>query len=337
MLTVADAGEHVLIERIRARAHRVTEGVRLGIGDDAALITPERGRDQVLTTDTLVEDVHFKLGWSTAESVGRKAILVNLSDLAAMGAKPQALLLSLCLPPAFPLSAFDNLIDGIAAEADAARAVLAGGNITRSPGPLVISVTATGSVHPRRVLRRDGGRPGDELYLTGPIGAAAAGLEVLSSGPDLASLDTGLAACVGRYEAPPRRVTCGRAVAGHRAASACIDLSDGLADAVRQIARASGTGAQIRGDAVPIDDEARNWWTSGGGDALLSAIQGGEDYELLFAVPPKRRRAFLAAMTKSGIPTPARVGQLTSGRDCVLSRGESTELLPAGFEHFGRK
>ena len=336
-LTTGDAGEHSLIDRIRERAGAARPDVTLGIGDDAAVLETVRGRHDVLTTDSLVEGIHFRLDWTPARALGRKAVLVNLSDLAAMGATPRAILLSLCLPPGLPLDDFDALIDGVTAETSAAKCSLVGGNITASPGPLVINVTAVGSAHPRRVLHRSGGRPGDELYVTGAIGAAAAGLEILQAIPAAERTGGYTAACVERYQVPPNRVACGRAVAGDRAASACMDLSDGLADAIRQLARGSRTGASVVANAIPVDDAARTWWASAGADAIKKAVTGGEDYELLFAVPPKRRSAFARAMAKAGSTAITKVGLLTAAMECVITHGESAADLPNGFQHLSSK
>lgn len=329
--TVADTGESSLIARIRERAGTAGADVRIGIGDDAAVVEPVRGRSDVLTTDTLVEGVHFRRAWAPARSIGRKAVLVNLSDLAAMGATPRTLLLSLCLPASLPLSDFDALVDGVIAECEAARVALVGGNITSSPGPLVVGVTATGAVHPRRVLTRSGARAGDELYLTGTIGGAAAGLEILEAGA--AERGSGERSCVERYRTPPQRLACARSAAGNRAARACMDLSDGLADAVRQVATASGVGAVVDASALPIDPAAAAWWTNAGADPVSRALCGGEDYELLFAVPPKRRRAFVAAAKATGVPV-TRVGQLTGERELAIATGEDRKPLPSGFAHF---
>lgn len=334
MPTVADTGESSLIARIRERAGAPGTDVRIGIGDDAAVVEPVRGRSDVITTDTLVEDVHFARAWTPARSIGRKAVLVNLSDLAAMGATPRAILLSLCLPPALPLSDFDALVDGVVSECETARAALAGGNITASPGPLVVGVTAIGAVHPRRVLTRSGAHAGDELYLTGTIGAASAGLEILQAGAG--DRDSAERACVERYQTPPQRVACARSVAGNRAARACVDLSDGLADAVRQLATASQVGATIDAGALPIDPAARAWWTSAGMDAIDRSLTGGEDYELLFAVPPRRRRALLAACKAARVPV-TRVGQVTATGELTIAQGEDRKSLPPGFAHFASK
>jgi len=336
-VNVGESSETLLIQRIRDRAGATAPGITLGIGDDAAVVEPVRGRSDVITTDTLVEGVHFKREWSAARAIGRKAVLVSLSDLSAMGAAPRTVLLSLCLPASLLLDDFDALIDGVIVETHAAGAALVGGNISASPGPLVVTVTATGSVHPRRVLRRDGGSPGHSLYVTGKIGGASAGLDVLASGADRRTLAAGPAACVERYEVPPQLVAFGRMVAGYRAASACMDLSDGLADAVRQVAAASKTGASIEGSSVPIDEGAATVWEATGADPLIRAIAGGEDYELLFAVPPKRRRSFFAAATKAGGIRVTRIGELTTGSACVISQGEDVRPIPDGFKHFAAK
>lgn len=231
--TVATIGERALIARVRARTGRAPAWAVIGIGDDAAVVEPARGELDVITTDSLVEDVHFRRAWSSARSIGRKAVAINLSDLAAMGATPRSIVLSLLLPPALPLRDFDELIEGVLEEASAAGASLVGGDIARSPGPLAINITAIGSAGRRRVLTRGGGRPGDELYVTGSIGAAAAGLGLLETGTARDGLDAALAECVQRFELPAARLRCGRAVAAHRGATACMDLSDGLADASR--------------------------------------------------------------------------------------------------------
>ena len=172
------ARELALIERIRARSPRASFVV-VGIGDDAAVMEPERNALEVITTDSQVEGVHFDQTFVGAADIGHKALAVNLSDLAAMGAPPRVALLSLVLPPAWPVANVDALLDGMIALAERARISIVGGNIARSPGPLIVDVTVTGSVHRRRVLTRAGARAGDELYVTGMLGGSAAGLRML--------------------------------------------------------------------------------------------------------------------------------------------------------------
>lgn len=327
-------GERGLIERIRRRAGASPQWITLGIGDDAAVLAPERGMAQVVTTDSLLEGVHFRRDWTAPAAIGHKAMAVNLSDLAAMGAEPRAALLSLALPASLPLDDFDALVDGFLALGARHRTPLVGGNIARSPGPLMVDVTLIGSAHPRRVLRRGGGKPGDDLYVTGFAGAAAAGLARLQTAEGRATQDADALACIERYERPEARLVCGIQVARNRAASAAMDSSDGLADAVRQVAEASHTGAVIEAGAVPVHPGAAVWAAEAGLDPVSFALDGGEDYELLLAVPPRKRRAFLAITARCRGLAVTRVGRLTAEPGHWLERNGSLEPLPRGFSHF---
>jgi thiamine-monophosphate kinase len=332
-------GERELIAQIRARVPPAPSWLAVGIGDDAAVAQPERGALEILTTDALVEDVHFDRRFSSPADIGWKALAVNLSDVAAMGGTPRLALLSLALPAAMGIDDIHALIDGFLALAADARVTLAGGNITRSPGPLMVDVTVTGFARPRHVLTRAGGRPGDELYVTGAVGAATAGLRWLQARGDGNRQENqgdpaGIDACAARHRRPEPRVRAGALLGRNRAASACMDLSDGLADAVRQLADASGCGAAIDASAVPIPDAAREQLGRAGEDPVLAAIAGGDDYELLFAVP-RRARGRLATVTRQarGLPI-TRIGTLTREPPVVLLRDGVPERLPAGFVHF---
>jgi thiamine-monophosphate kinase len=345
---VSDAGERALIERIRARLPHPPPALVVGIGDDAAVAVPDRGTLQVLTTDALVEGVHFDLRFSTPSDVGYKALAVNVSDIAAMGGAPRLAMLSLMLPPDTLLQTVDGLLEGLSEIAGATGVTLAGGNITRSPGPLIVDVSVIGSVKPRKILRRSGGRVGDAVYVTGRIGMAAAGLGWLrtsvappggSHGPD----DAALAECVLRHRRPEPRARIGALLGRNRAASACMDLSDGLADAMAQVAAACGTGATIDASALPIHPAAHAWFSSQGdrpggqtpgSDPLTAVLSGGDDYELLFTVP-KRRRGRLRAVIREarGVPI-TRIGELTAGTEVVLEQNGRREPLPPGFVHF---
>jgi thiamine-monophosphate kinase len=332
--SVADLGEHGLVARLRARVPPPPPSVALSIGDDAAVLAPERGERVVLTTDSLVEDVHFRRALTPLDAVGYKALAVNLSDLAAMGAASRAALLSLALPETLLVSEFDAIVDGFLALAAATRTPLVGGNITRSPGPLVIDVTALGSARARRIVTRGGARAGDELYVTGFVGAAAAGLAILQSGAARRELDADRAACVARYERPEPRLRAGLIAARSRSVTAGIDLSDGLADGARQIATASRLGAIVEAVDVPVHPGASAWAAGEALDPLAWAIAGGEDYELLFAVPKRRTRSFLAAAKRWADLQVTRVGHLTSEPGVWLRRKGTLEPLGSGFVHF---
>jgi len=335
--TVGDLGERVLIERIRARVPAAPSWVQVGIGDDAAVVEPERNTLDVLTADTLIEGVHFERRFAPPGAIGHKALAVNLSDLAAMGAAPRAALLSLGLPPALPAADLDALIDGLLALAARFGTTLAGGNISRSPGPLIVDVMAVGSVRRRRLLVRSGARPGDAVFVSGWIGQAAAGLaSCLARG---AQAGPGAArgvpeACEARFLRPEPRVRLGLLLGRGRVASACIDLSDGLAAGLADLAQASGVGIVVDAEAIPIDDETARWFASRGLDAVEAACAGGEDYELLFTVPPERLRAFAAVQGRAGGVRCARIGTITRGRACIWRHGGTDRQLPAGFTHF---
>jgi thiamine-monophosphate kinase len=332
--SVADLGEHGLLARLRERVPPPPPSIALGIGDDAAVVVPERGEHMVLTTDSLVEDVHFRRALTPLDAVGYKALAVNLSDLAAMGAASRAALLSLALPGTLLVSEFDAIVEGFLDLARATRTPLVGGNTTRSPGPLVVDVTAIGSARARRVVTRAGARPGDELYVTGFVGAAAAGLAVLQSGAVRRDLDPDLAACVHRYERPEPRLRAGVIAARSRSVTAAIDLSDGLADGVRQIAAASRLGAIVEAADVPVHPGATVWAARESVDPLTWALSGGEDYELLFAVPKRRLRSFLAAAKRWPDLQVTRIGRMTKEPGVFLRRGDRRERLGPGFVHF---
>jgi len=336
-LTVSDLGERALVERIRARVPAPPSRVPVGIGDDAAIVEPERNTLDVLTTDTLIEGVHFERRFAPPEAIGHKALAVSLSDLAAMGAAPRAALLSLGLPPAMPVADLDALIGGLLALAARYRTALVGGNIARSPGPLIVDVTAVGSVKRRHGLVRSGARPGDTVFVSGWIGQAAAGLASCLARGAQAGPGEGRevpATCEARFLRPEPRVRLGLLLGRGRVATACIDLSDGLAAGLAALAEASRVGLVVDADAIPIDDETARWFAGQGLDALDAACAGGEDYELLFTVPPRRVRALAAVEGRAGGVRLARIGTVTRGTTLVWRRGGIDRELPAGFTHF---
>jgi thiamine-monophosphate kinase len=338
LTAVGDLSERELISRIHQRLPPAPAWMTVGVGDDAAVVEPERNRLDVLSVDALVEGVHFDRAFTPPAAIGHRALAVNLSDLAAMGATPRLCLLSRVLPAAWPLADFESAIDGLLALAAKHRMHVAGGNLARSPGPLVIDITVSGTVKRRQIATRSGARAGDELYVSGSIGAAAAGLEMLQEAAGDAGDNGG---CRSRYLYPEPRVRLGQLVARNRAASACVDLSDGLADGVHRLAEASAVGAIVEADALPIEPAARAWFAGRSSDVVTRAVTGGDDYELLLAVRPRARRRLAEAARHGGVPL-TRIGVCTEDRRVLLrcgggngSEGAATDRpLPAGYGHF---
>ncbi len=332
--TVTDLGEHALIRRIHTRVPPPPPSVILGIGDDAAVVESDRGSLSVITTDTMVEGVHFDRTLTPMDAAGGKVLTASLSDLAAMGATPRYALLSLCLPDKLLVSDVDNILDGLLALAARFKTALVGGNITRSGGALSLDVTAVGSVKRRRILTRTGTLPGDDLYVSGEIGGAATGLSWMRDGKPDQPMGVAMEDCRHRYLWPEPRVRLGTQLGRNRAARACIDLSDGLADGIRQLSQVGAVGARIDATLIPIAPGARHWSEIHDADPILEAMTGGEDYELLFTAPPSMRRRVAAAQRLAGKLAVTRIGQMTKDPALVLVHNGNPTALPAGYEHF---
>ena len=330
-MTVADLGERALLARVLSRLPRTNAAVIVGPGDDAAVLALGRNERLVVTTDAVVEGVHFLRAFSSPADIGHKALAVNLSDLAAMGATPRWALLSLVLPGSMPVSDVEELVDGLAALASRHEVSVVGGNMTRTDGALVVDVTAGGEVSPRKWTTRGGAKAGHSIYVSGTIGGAVAGLEMLRAGKTDA-------ACIARHRRPEPRVRLGIAMGRAKVARAAMDLSDGLADALKQVAFASGVGVRVDAESLPIDAGAREWWDARGIDPVIAALGGGDDYELLFAVAPKSGGALRSVSRHVADPPLTKIGVFTKDpRELVIVRAGREEALPEGFEHFAHR
>ena len=312
----APPAEFDLVERIRRRAgHRAD--VVLGIGDDAAVLDLPAGRQLVVAMDTLNEGVHFPAG-TDAAAIGWKALAVNLSDLAAMGAEPAWCTLSLVLPEA-DAAWLDGFLDGFCELAALHGVALVGGDTTR--GPLSVCVTVHGFVEPGRALRRDGARVGDDVWASGTLGDAAAALPAVLQGRDVA------ASLRMRLERPTPRIALGRALAA--IACSCIDVSDGLLADVAHIARASGVAIEIDVDALPasaalhaLDVETRR----------LCQATGGDEYELCFTAPTTARPDVEAAALASGVRI-TRIGRVVEGQGAQAVDADGRVWAPRRIGH----
>ncbi len=341
MPTLSDLGEFGLIDRLRTALGPAATHPNLveGIGDDAAVYRIGDDRALVVTTDALVEGIHFDRAMTPMERLGFKAISVNVSDVCAMNARPTLVTVALGLPPAMAVDDIDALYAGIRRACERYGCALAGGDTTQSQA-LLITVTALGEARLSDVVYRRGARVGDLVCVTGDIGAAFAGLKTLldardrlrrdpSAVPDFADRQY----VVSRQLAPIARLDAVDAFerAGVRP-SAMIDVSDGLASEAHHIARASGVGMRLFEAALPIDPEARDVATALEADAPVFALFGGEDYELLFTMSEDD----LERLPKEGLFRA--IGRVTSAVEGVVvqtAEGEEIALADAGFRHFG--
>lgn len=314
-------GEFALIERIRARARR-RDDVVLGIGDDAALLAPPLGRQLVVTADTLNDGVHFPRGTSPAD-VGWKALAVNLSDLASMGAEPAWCTLSLSLPQSDP-AWIEGFLDGFLDLAGQHGIALVGGDTTR--GPLTASVMLAGTLPAGAALLRSGARAGDDIWISGTPGDAGAGLAILQG--RLEAPGDARDELLRRFLLPEPRVALGRALRG--LASACIDVSDGLAGDLAKLCAASGAGGEIEAAQLPLSPALLA--AAGAERAVRFALASGDDYELLFTARREARTAIGMLAAGAGC---RRIGTVTAGAGVRVRGAALPRDAGHGFDHFG--
>src|ERR671910_1575045 len=297
---VRDVGEFGLIELLAASLPaevQIATSLRVGIGDDAAVWQPFPGEDVVVTTDSLVEDVHFRRDWTDWESLGHKALAVNVSDLAAMGAIPKIAVISLGLDGEERIGDLQALYSGLGALARRLRMTIAGGDIVRSPQGLILHVTAIGETSGQRVLTRSGANVGDLIGVTRTLGASAAGLRLLGLDPRDARRRAATAnLLIEAHLRPEPRVALGAALLELGATSA-MDLSDGLLGDLPKILAASGVDARLDEETIPVAAAVRALFPD---EWLDLALRGGEDYELLFTAPRRTWDAINGAVREAG-------------------------------------
>lgn len=342
--TVADVGEQDLIARLgtvlSAAAPPDKALVRVGIGDDAAVLTPSPG-SLALTCDMLVEGVHFLRGSIAAEELGHKALAVNLSDLAAMGAAADYALVSMALPGDLPVSFVEGVYRGLGRLASRWRVNIVGGDTVGSTGPVVIDVTAIGRVLPGGPFLAAAARAGDLLCVTGNLGASAAGLALSMAGRSPHLPEASAAALRRAHFSPEPRLAEAAVLAeltgpgGRRAAR---DLSDGLAVGAWLMAEASGCGVELWADRIPVSEATREAAAALGLDVLELALYGGEDYELLFTATEAELPEIEKNIPERTATMVTPIGRVTGtpGVRLVERPGRVRELPRRGFEHFPR-
>ncbi len=333
MTTIAELGEFGLIARLTAGLPQPAD-VIVGVGDDAAVL--DTGGDELIvaTCDTQVEDTHFRLRHTNPHDIGRRALAVNLSDIAAMGARPRFALISLLLPPTLDVAILDGIYAGLRAEGAQYNVALVGGNIARNAERLIIDITLLGTAMRDRLLRRDSAKPGEVVMVTGSLGSAAAGLLVLEDEQLAAEIaPESLVAVLAAYRTPTPRVAAGQWLA-QRGVTTGIDISDGLAADISHICKASGVGVNIEAESLPIRPEVVMIATLAGRQPQDLALFGGEDYELLFTVPADCADVLAQELfVATGVEATA-IGTMSEGTTLTLSQqGKPSPLRPTGWDH----
>ncbi|ULA68675.1 MAG: Thiamine-monophosphate kinase [Nitrospira sp.] len=330
--------EFDLIRRLQAQAAQPDPHVFKGIGDDTAIIKTSSTEWTLITTDLLAEGVHFDPATSSFRDIGYRAAIANLSDIAAMGGTPRFMLVSIAIPPTCSTTEIQELYRGMMQAGSPYDVRLIGGDTSASQQGLFLNITLTGVVKPRQALLRSGAREGDRLYVTGTLGDSRAGLDLLKSRqrPKLRPADARF--LLARHHRPSARIAEGQWLVKQGFAGAAIDLSDGLTGDLRHICEESAVGAEIIADALPLSPACRTYAAARRLDARQIALQGGEDYELLFTVPRSKHARFerLAGKTRFHFTC---IGSITSKRlGLRLRTGTDTTqpLSVTSYEHFLR-
>ncbi len=335
--TLESVGEFGFIDKIKAALKAKNPSVILGIGDDAAILKPSAGHEMVFTTDMLVEGRHFDFKYISAWELGAKTLAVNISDCAAMGAKPTAAVVSLGVPPNFELAFLESFYEGMKGWGGQFGVQIVGGD-TVGADQFVVNVALLGEVENGKALKRSGAKVGDALFVTGTLGDSAAGLEAIlhpsSKGKEAESL------LIKRHLTPIPRFVAGRYLSTHQAASSAIDLSDGLSSEIHHLCEASGVGIEIHEEALPLSDSLLHFCPERKLDPIEFALNGGEDYELLFTVPLTKISDVVQKMpsqTGDSVKAIGRVVPKAKGVTFITRTGQVKPLKSGGFDHFPAK
>jgi thiamine-monophosphate kinase len=326
-LRLSEIGEFGFIRGISERVG-TPEELLVGIGDDCAVTSLSPGMVLLSTSDMLVEGVHFDLAWSDPHTLGRKSLSVNLSDIAAMGGIPKFALLSVAIPPELPLEFLDRFIEGFIEQAGHFGVTLAGGDTSSSRGGFVISVTLQGEQYPELVVRRSGACAGDIICVSGTLGDSALGLDMLRKGERSG-------AAVMRHLDPVPRSDLGRCLAEASIPSSMIDVSDGLLADLGHILAQSGKGAIVTIDSLPLSSGFKLSIASSSHEYHRFPLSGGEDYELVFTLPPERLDEARSAAEASGTAVTV-IGEITTAGGILLVDSKGGHYTPetSGYDHF---
>jgi thiamine-monophosphate kinase len=333
-MKIKELGEFGLINILSRKLPDTSNMVIKGIGDDTAVVKPHAGKLMLLTTDMIIEEVHFSLRYASFESVGWKALAVNVSDIAAMGGTPSSAVVSIGIPEGMEVKQIERIYIGLSDCAREYGVDIVGGDTVKSPGGLVINIALTGWVAPDKVLYRSGAQPGDYIMVSGPLGRSVAGLYALNnflSGNDSEMIREVIAV----HLFPRARLKEGRFLAEKGLVTSMNDISDGLASEVIEICQASGAGCELYTERIPYTHGVTEIAAIAGKSPLEWALYGGEDFELVFTVCENRIDAVQAAMDKESC-LPSIVGRiLPTEEGCSLIEGTARKVLTAGgYNHF---
>ncbi len=338
---LSNIGEFELIQSLPRRFSTQGFHPTVGLGDDAAVLPLSPLQQVVISTDLLVENVHFTRKTATFYDIGYKAAAANLSDIAAMGATPTAIFVALALPPSLTYEDWQEFYRGLAIPCKRHKVQLLGGDTSSSPSALFIAITITGQVDSGHILTRQGAKAGDHIYVSGTLGDSAAGLAYLKKykrPPKPSTLSKPIKYLVQRHLQPTARITLGQLLASQPYASAALDLSDGLSGDLRHLCQQSQVGALVHSGQIPMSKHMQSYAKRIRANPLQWSLHGGEDYELLFTIPPKRAQAIEKKAKTCRIPI-TQIGIIQPKQFGIrIEQSDNTQevLLQQGYEHFSQ-
>ena len=340
---LSDLSEFQLIQAIaRGFGSSPSPSLLKGIGDDASIIQSHPDHNWLVSTDLLIEGIHFNLRFASFYDIGYRAAVANLSDIAAMGGIPKFLLIALAIPPHYSMLDLHTLYRGLLSPCRPHHVQLIGGDTSASRKDIFLSVTIMGTIEPNRALPRSGAQVGDHIYATGTLGDSSAGLALLQSKKKNSKQTLGHRTSqflMNRHLRPTPRLAMGRLLARYQLANAAIDLSDGLSGDLIHLCQESGVGALIEADTIPFSPQYRTFHRQLGHNPLQMALQGGEDYELLFTVPEHKQSELKRLVKRQKIPI-TRIGAIQPrklGIRLKLDDNRYRNITEKSYDHFRKK
>lgn len=334
-MQVGELGEFALIARLQRFLRDATgQQVIRGIGDDCAVVRAAPGTELLLTTDTQEEGCHFRREWSTPQDIGWRCLAVNVSDIAAMGGMPLGAVVALCLPAALDVTFVDAFYEGMQVLARDYDCPIIGGNITRAAATLSVTITVLGEVPSGKSLYRSGAQIGDEIWVTGELGGAKAGLEALCHPHEVAHLRP--EQVLSRYRRPRPRLREADYLRQHGKIRSLLDISDGLSSDLVHLCEASGVGALLDAACIPLHPQVHQVAHALQADPLAFALHGGEDFELCLTAPPGHLATLQHDFVRQFRCPLVRIGTIKAGIGVTLclSDGTQTPLQAQGYDHF---